>query len=77
MNTKRCKHNAGWYIQDAQLMADHDGSLTILPMPRGRHQRDKAVAVCNSGCGATRNVYLKSVEIAFGKVRKPQPESPS
>lgn len=65
---KRCKHRSGWYVEKAQLMADDDGSLTILPMPGGR--RDKAVAICNAGCGATRNVYLDSVEIRFGKIRR-------
>jgi hypothetical protein len=65
---KPCKHNCGWYISNAQLMVFED-ELTILPMPNVSKQRDKTVAICNCGCGATRNVYLTSVDFKLGKVR--------
>lgn len=71
MSSRRCRHEAGWYIREVSLMASSDGSaLTILAsVPQRGARDDKAVAVCNCSCGATRNVYLTGVEFTFGKVR--------
>lgn len=66
---KRCKHDRGWYIQDAQIMAGDD-YFTLMPMPNKSNRQDKALAICNCGCGATRNVYLTSADFKFGKVRR-------
>jgi hypothetical protein len=76
MSRKRCPHNAGWYIRSAELMASPDGDeLTILAdVTKPGPQVDKALATCNAGCGASRNVYLKSVDFKFGKVRPPKAE---
>jgi hypothetical protein len=68
----KCQHNSGWYVAEASIVCNDDRSaLTIFPGKHGRGYRaDKVRAVCNAGCGATRNVYLTSVEFYFGKVRK-------
>lgn len=71
MTSKTCKHDCGWYIENAQIMVGDD-YFSLLPMPNAARREDKAVAVCNCGCGATRNVYLLSADFTFGKVRKPE-----
>jgi hypothetical protein len=71
--SKRCLHTAGWYIREASLLAASDGAtLTLFPPNHGKQgaRADKVQAICNAGCGATRNVYLTAVEFTFGNIRR-------
>lgn len=70
---KRCLHASGWYIREASLIAASDGSaLTLLPPNHGTRgtRVDRVRAICNAGCGASRNVYLTAVDFTFGKIRR-------
>lgn len=68
----RCKHQAGWYTDQALLWGDENGVYLEGRNDYRLRRRGKLVMTCNMPkCGAIRNVYFKlPIQARFGKVRR-------
>lgn len=68
----KCKHQAGWYTDQALIWGDADGVYLEGRNEYRKRRRGKLVMTCNMPrCGATRNVYFKlPLKARLGKVRR-------
>ena len=70
MKQEKCKHDGGWFrIKPTEIFIFNDGKVEFDSEGRNR-TLNKVKLSCNNGCGARRNIYIKSEVIKYGKIHK-------